>query len=335
VDARNYRFARGALQFANRLAGSLDGLAASEEPGSTAPIMIVGLPRSGTTLTYELLVQAFEVGYLTRAYGYAYGMPNVLTRFIAPRILNPGAQYTSDYGHIPGRFKPAENATIWNRWFMEHRLLGHYVPPSAITDRHRQACARMLSSMSAIAQRPYVFKNIYMTLSLPAFVRLVPESRIVVVRRKIETAIASLYKRRRSLGYWWSIRPPFAQDVYGKSMLEQTAFQCVRSEQLLDDALSLVPAANILEVDYEEICAATGAFVDNVASWVGPEFRLRSKQDIPATFEVSRGPGLDGERNAELAETIRGLEQTRAQYLSRLNEYVAKMGAVGGGERHA
>ena len=331
MHGRKTGFARTALRIVNRLARPLDKLAASNATGQAAPIMVVGLPRSGTTLAYELLVQAFDVSFLTRIYSYAYGLPNLATRVVARGIRDPDARYSSNYGRIPGRYAPAENGVIWDRWFPEHEELGHHVPIDAITTTAQKDAAAMLSSMSTIAGRPFVFKNLYMTLSLPAYLQLLPKSKVIIVTRDIDTIIASVYNKRKKTPSWWAIRPPFTGDVRGRSVLDQTAYQCIRSQQLLEHSLSTLPSDRFKVVDYATICAEPQIFIDDVASWAGSGLERRPGHEIPQQFDISGGPGLSGELEEQLAELTETLESSGSQYLSRIQAFVAtpSTGVVG------
>ena len=85
--------ARAILRAVNRGACALDQLALLDDAREAAPLVIVGLPRSGTTLVYELLVQAFDVAYLTKLYSYLYGIPNLTTKLVAPFTQNPKSVY--------------------------------------------------------------------------------------------------------------------------------------------------------------------------------------------------------------------------------------------------
>lgn len=324
MPAPNSGIARAALNVANRLARPFDALAAVNSSDSPAPIMVVGLPRSGTTLVYELLVQAFEVGFLTRLYSYTYGIPSLSTRLVANRIRNPHARFDSNYGRIPGRFAPAENAVFWDRWFVEHEVLGHHVPSHSITDQAIQKAKETLSSMTAIAGRPYVFKNVYMALSVPAFLRLLPDSRAIVVTRDIDAIVASVHKGRGSRSGWWSIRPPFADDVDDKSNLEQTVFQCIRSQQLLEHSLTTVEADRVLIVDYAAACADPRSFIEDVARWTSDSFNRRGDPTIPDRFALSAGPGLAAEDKARFDDYMKSLDESRAQYVSRVESFVVE-----------
>ena len=317
-------FARKSLNVANRAAGYIDTIAAAKHTTTPAPIIVVGLPRSGTTLAYELIVQAFDVAYLTRAYSYTFGMPNLTTRLTAPRTRYPKARYESDYGQIPGFFAPAENAVLWSKWFAEHALLGHYFPSSYMTADAAADATATIASMSTIAKRPFVFKNVYLTLSLPAFLQTLTKSRVIVVTREIDAIAASVFKKRRTLpaSAWWSICPPFVEHVSHDGIVEQTAFQCVRSKQILDHALALVDQERCMVVDYSKICAAPANFISNVAHWTGNELSRRADSDIPKHFDLSPSPGYPQEVADRFSKQSDALTADRDQYLHRIEEYV-------------
>lgn len=314
------------LRLANRALAPLDRLAAS--PGGTvAPVIVVGLPRSGTTLAYELLVQAFDVAYLTRVYSYTFGMPSLTTRLVSRFTRQPAARYESRYGRIPGRFAPAEGAVLWNRWLPELAELGHYFPPEWLADDAPANADAMVASMTAIAGRPFVFKNVYMTLSLPAVMRLLPQAKVIVVRRDIRAVLASIFKGRQSSPSWWSIRPPFAADVERGDVLEQAAFQACRSQQLLDRALRSLPGGRHLVVDYAELCRSPDGFLDAAAALAGDALRARQGATIPARFEPSPGPGLPPELGDAAERLIAALEDSAGDYAARLDARVTEAGA--------
>jgi len=324
MRGRRTGIGRTALQLANRVAHPLDRLAASSASGSTSPIMIVGLPRSGTTLMYELLVQAFDVSFLTRTYSYAYGLPNILTRIVAGGIRNPDAQYLSNYGRIPGRFAPAENAVFWDRWFPEDQHLGHHVPRQSVSTHAMEEATATLSSMSAITGRPFVFKNVYMTLSLAAFFTLLPNSKAIIVTRNTDEVVASVYNKRKSIASWWTIRPPFADDVLRKSVLEQTAFQCIRGQQLLEHSLATLPDERYKVVDYAAFCEDPRSVIAEIKTWAGGDVARRHGQEIPERFERSAGPGLTDEAAAEFADYAASLNESSSEYLARIRAFVAE-----------
>ncbi|MCH8059510.1 MAG: sulfotransferase [Proteobacteria bacterium] len=321
--------ARKSLHVVNRAASYLDTIAAAHHATSPSPIVVVGLPRSGTTLAYELIVQAFDVAYLTRAYSYTYGIPNLTTRIITRFTRRRRARYVSDYGRIPGIFAPTENAVLWMQWFAEHSALGHYFPNSFMTAAVAADTTATIASMSSIAKRPFVFKNIYLTLALPALLETLTKSRVIVITRDIDAITASVFKKRRTLSAttWWSIRPPFVEHVAHDGIVEQTAFQCIRSQQVLERSLSLVDEDRCLIVDYSDICRSPVDFIANVARWAGNDLQLRAGADIPRHFDLSPSVGYPAHTADHFSQQSDALNSDRHQYLSRIDDYVAECAA--------
>jgi hypothetical protein len=310
------------LRAVNNSMSSLDRLVAHGEAKDAHPVIVVGLPRSGTTLAYELLVQAFDVAFVTRMYGLTYGLPNLTTRLVSPLTRTPSARYESRYGRIPGMLAPAENHVLWSQWFDAPRELGHYVPYELI-DRNKAADARAaLASMSAIARRPFVFKNVYFTMCVSAILKVVPNAFVIVVKRDLESVCASVYRARAGMRdrNWWSIRPPFWESLLGKDSLEQTVFQCMRAQQLLNREIQRMPCNRYLVVDYKEICNAPESFVQEVEGRPGPTLQRRMASDIPERFERRSSGGLPAEIEDRFSHLCTKLSDDNDRYLRQVDE---------------
>ena len=316
------------LRIANRAIAPLDWLARRRADATSAPIFVVGLPRSGTTLVYELIAQAYDVAFLTRVYSYLYGLPNTLTRLTTRFTHSPTPRFTSRYGRIPGFFAPAENGVLWNRWFTSGQRLGHYVPPGCMEERDRKAVAKLVQSMTAIADRPFLFKNVYFTISLQAVLEAIPEATFVVVRRPLETVCASVYRIRSERDGWWSIRPPFYADVADKDVVEQIAFQCVRTTQLLDREIRMIPRDRCFVADYETVCAAPREFIDCLGTVYAGSLERRPQSEIPESFKASASTEPPPAVYSMLASKISELEQDEEAYLARVDAHAGERAAV-------
>jgi hypothetical protein len=190
-----------------------------------------------------------------------------------------------------------------------------------------QEAAATLSSMSAIAGRPFVFKNVYMTLSLAAFFALLPGAKAIVVTRNLDEVVASVYNKRKSIPSWWTIRPPFAGEVLGKNILEQTAFQCIRGQQLLEDSLATLPGERVKVVAYAALCEDPRSVIAEVETWVDDDIERRRGKEIPERFVRSAGPGLSDEAAAEFADYAASLHESSSQYLGRIQAFAAEHSA--------
>lgn len=304
------RVARSCLRSANKLGAGLDRHMGKGGTGYTEPLFVVGLPRSGTTLAYEVIIQAFHVAFFSKIYSYTFGMPNLTTRLFSGLMKNPRAHYRSKYGSIPGLFSPAENHNFWMRWFRETPTLGHHVASASLSTDDVSEINSILTSISRVAGRPFVFKDVYLSLSLEALLNSVNRSRVLLVTREYEAVAASVFKRRSELMRqlpWWSIRPPFSEEVLERDLIEQVAFQCVRSEQLLQQQLSDADPARYRIVDYADICESPLGFIGRMREWLGPAFEPREDPDIPERFETRPSLGFPdgiGEKYAQISTSL-------------------------------
>jgi hypothetical protein len=333
VSWRPERFSPGkVLQWANAIVSPVDSLARNTGVTRPQPVFVVGLPRSGTTLAYELIVQAFDVAYFTRAYAYSYGLPNITTRMLQRSLAAPVPRYASVYGRIPGWRSPAENHVFWEQWIRSSGELGHYVPPGTISSNQRDAARQAVASITAIARRPFVFKDVYLAMSPAALLEIFPDARIVLVERDFDAVCASVLRGR--MGHkgvtWWSIRPPFYREMTGKDNIEKTAFQCTRAKQVMDREFSRVPPASCLRVSYDEICSDPLEVLERVETWVTPLLQRRANARIPSSFErrgLKKMSTADASQLEKLCETM---IDDRDRYLRRIDHEVACLEAAGG-----
>ncbi len=309
---------RYCLRSANRLGAGLDRYLGKTGNRTSEPLFIVGLPRSGTTLAYEVIIQAFHVAYFSKIYSYTFGMPNLTTRLFSRLMKNPHAHYRSKYGSIPGLFSPAENHNFWMRWFPERPTLGHHVASTSLSKNDVSEINEILSSIGGIAERPFVFKDVYLSLSLEALLSSVNQGRILLITREHEAVAASVFKRRSELQGqlpWWSIRPPFSEDVLEKDLIEQVAFQCVRSEQLLQQQLSNADPARYRIERYADICKSPLAFIGRMREWLGPAFLPREDPDVPQQFDARPSVGFPGGTGKKYAQISTSLRADKDRYI--------------------
>lgn len=319
------------LNIANQAVSPLDRLAQRSPANRPGPIFLVGLPRSGTSLAYELIVQAFDVAFLTRAYSYLYGLPNITTRLTSGFTRSPTARYESTYGRIPGMFSPAENHVLWKRWFRTDHTLGHYAPPGILSATALKAIRNTAGSMAAIAGRPFVFKNIYFSMSLRSVLEALPRSRIIIVERDFEAVCASVYRARKEHGgaAWWSIRPPFYETFIDKDVVSQTVFQCMRATQLMERELQQAAPGRCLTVSYDEICGSPHTCLGRIQEWAEVVLEPRPEAEIPASFTRRGVTEVPDEIRSEIKHLREVFSHSRDQYMRQIEDQLVRPAYAG------
>lgn len=259
------------------------------------PLFILGPPRSGTTLLYQLVTQGLDVAYLIRPFHYLYGLPNLLCRLCAGSMHDPEPCFESRYGAIPGWRSPSEHPGIWYRWLPQDGETGHYLDPQRAAPRTLAEIDQLVTSMSGIVGRPMVFKNVYLSLMAGVLARLPSAPRFLRIRRDRLEIAESLYRARQrhgGAGRWWSVRPPGYRDWLQRPLWQQVCWQVHRTERLLDRQLQVHPE-QVLPVCFETLCDQPRELLGRIGRWLAScGYRERAGAVVPERFVRPRHPAL-------------------------------------------
>lgn len=215
---------------------------------------------------------------------------------------------------------------MWSRWFEAPDELGHYLPSVLVSETRAKEARRTLAAMTRVAGRQFVFKDVYFTMSPSAILKAFPSARVVVVQRDFGAVCASVLdaRVRATVQRWWSISPPFFEEVIDAAPLTQTVFQCVRARQLLERELEKVSRDRCLVVDYEQICDSPGRYIDSIRQWVGGEIAERAASRIPPSFQSRTSKTIPPEFRGDFERQCEALSLDRERYLQRVDEFVAQ-----------
>ncbi len=276
LRARLLSGARIALDTANSLLTPLDALFAprpvdADQDGRC--VFVLGAPRSGTTLVYQVITQQFDVAYFTGVMNYLYGMPNLWARVARRVARRPPPIFESRYGKTPGAFAPAEPGNFWFRWFPRDGIDGNYLAAEALSEHKLIQLRNALNDMIRIHQRPMVFKNVYLDMVIPILAKAIPQACFVFVGRDMLWNCHSLVLARRRQGLekrWWSVQPPGYRDLLGQPLWKQAAEQILRTRKIIERDLRESADGRFLEVEYEALCDDPRSVLARLKDWLEP-----------------------------------------------------------------
>ncbi len=256
------------------------------------PLFIVGVPRSGTTLTYQIITQQFQVGYFTTMMGYCYGMPNIIHYLTRPWIAKQRLLgFNSSYGKIRGLLSPSENANYWLQWFPADGKLGHYLQPNTIDISNYQSLQTSVASITQIMQMPMVFKCLYLDMTVGTLAQIFPESKFLVLHRQPIMVCQSLFIGRMKQARpenWWSVKIPYYQQLLSQPIWQQIVEQVFHTERLILNDLNQYANGRYLILDYEDICQQPYAMLEKISQWLKPlGYQTYTNNCIPEKFSIS------------------------------------------------
>lgn len=288
------RFVRArTVRTANRTLDRIElrGSDPTDAPLRRPPIFVVGAPRSGSTLLYQLLVVRFDVGYLSNLHCRFFGAPSLVERTVGRR-LRPPAVFSSRYGATRGLAAPSECGAYWYRFF---RKSPQHVPLAEADPARLRDLRASVRALGDAAGRPLVFKNLLNSLRLEPLGAALPEALFLVIRRDPAANARSILAARRAIhgdeSGWWSAEPPGLERLRDRPPLEQAAGQVEEIAGLVEAARGALGADRFLDVGYERLCADPRAALGQISGFAadrGVELAVRGP--VPARFDPPGDP---------------------------------------------
>jgi LPS sulfotransferase NodH len=134
------------------------------------PIFIVGAPRSGTTLLYQLLTYHFEFSYFSNFTSMFIKSP-VLMGYLTRKIKEPydDNSFSSDYGLMKGTWAPSEAGKIFKYWFLRKN-----------DDRIKNS----IYALSEVFEAPFIAKNLRINAELEYIHQMFPDALFIHIKRE-------------------------------------------------------------------------------------------------------------------------------------------------------
>lgn len=220
-------------------------LAVSETELSYPPIFIVGSPRSGTTLLYQLMVHCFRLAYFPRVVNKLYTSPILATGWALKRHKPYISDFTSSYGLIDDPMSPHEAGAIWNRWYPIEQVHGYnYTPAGYFDDTTRHVIYQTIAGVERLFDAPFINKNVKHSVRIQSLVEIFPQALFLQVKRDpFDTASSILKMRKANLedpNEWLSAMPKQIDQLKDKSYLEQVCGQVFFLERNMEEDTAMV-----------------------------------------------------------------------------------------------
>lgn len=230
---------------------------------------IVGPPRSGSTLLYEMVTARFQCGYLSNLSNRLFRVPVAATWFCQRAMRRRGGSFDSVYGELGGYAAPSEAGRVW----------AHWMPYAAPYFRGRPglSAARMQRKLAAIARsagKPVIVKNMILQSDFPLLLKTFPNALFIYVERDRADNARSLVKARQDKTSmdgtgWWSLRPTGWESYAGADPVTQSCAQVILSHRDLESGLtSLGRPERVIRLRYEDICRAPEVALDRIETFL-------------------------------------------------------------------
>jgi hypothetical protein len=280
---------------------------ANGEP--VGPILIVGCPRSGTTLLSQLMTTCFQVSYISNAAYRYYRTPLSASWKWRDAILAYQSSFSSDYGRTKGPGEPNEADRFWKQWFPkdERPVDADYLSPRAIADMRAVICG-----LERILGGPFVNKHVGHSVRMRAFARAFSNVRFLWVQRDPLVTARSILKarhdrvargRQQQVEDWWSARPREIDRLLGRPVLEQVCGQVYYINRNIEEDAATLGGDRCLALSYEQLCTDPRGELERICAWLeAAGIPLRQRGEPPEQFRVSTPSEQDAALMRELKD---------------------------------
>lgn len=274
-------------------------------------IFILGAPRSGTSLFYELMITRFRLAYFTNLAHRFYKTPLAATKLGQAFVSRHRPAFQSDYGHISGWAAPNEGGWIWQRWLEDGPWTDERMMPDLPVDKIRAT----LAGMSNLSKAPFINKNVMHSNRVRLLDALFPGCLFLEVQRNAkDTARSIIRAQRRNKGpmrdqeEWWSVRP---SNAGGNTDIERACRQVIGVARDIERDCTHVGAHRHVRIDYKALCANPDSALTKVAQFLtdrGVSVSPLAQDPIPARFTLRASKALSPEEEILLDDMLGGTE---------------------------
>ncbi len=277
------------------------------------PIFIIGPPRSGTTLLYQILVARYHFAYFSNFTAQFYYAP-VMAFWLAQWLI-PNKQvgdYTSQYGRTTGWGGPNECGEFWYRWFPRGEHV--YVAPDVTPKTYLRELRSEIIGMSRVTRAPVLFKNTYNSMRIAPIVEALPEALFLVCRRDIVDTAQSILKGRENLygtkERWMGVPPKEIDKILSHPYWQQVVEQVYYVYRQIEKDKHRFGEERFLDIRYDELCDNPNKILDNIGEFLAMRGLVLSKRNsVPERFPFSTGQKVSDDDYARIVETVRALQK--------------------------
>lgn len=284
--------------------------------GVTAPqqpcVLIVGAPRSGTTLLLQWLLATGKFGvpsnFMAR-FSAAPGLASRLQSILFDERLRYGSQlddlapmanFESALGKTRGALEPNEFFFFWRRHL--HQVEIAPLGDASVADVNWARVRAELAAIESGLGRPVATKGLMLQYDLPSIASALPEALFVYIRRDIffnaQSLIAARERFHGDRSVWYGTRASGCEALDALSPEEQTVGQVHLDRRAIESGISMLPSERTITLDYEHFCS------DTTVLWSALSERYGSlgESSAPVAFGVANSVRVDSRTERALRE---------------------------------
>ncbi len=275
------------------------------------PIFILGLPRTGSTLLLQLLIQRYKFYYFTNFTDRFHGSP-IVSSYIESFLncYSPKGNYSSYYGRTKKWNEPHDGTKIWSKWLPYDPV---YLNGSYLNEYQVNEIRNTISRMEKIYKCPFVNKAQKNNGRILEFNKIFPNCLFVVIERDLVEVIISVsngFKNLDKKNTYFSSMPSNWGKLSFNNDLEAVCNEMYYTQRDIERDLSTIENDRKIFVTYENLCKVPQEVLNGIADVYKSlsEKTLHVRNTIPKEFERSKKSECSKDVKFNIEKVISSLE---------------------------
>jgi len=236
------------------------------------PIFIIGAPRTGSTILYQMITNRLDVQYIDniacnfhRNIFFGMWLSNKLFK------NRPHNSSISSFGNTSasGLRAPSECGFFWYRWLPTDR---HFIDFNDFSKKTAEEIRQEITAVINYFNKPIIFKNLNAGQRLRLIQACFPEAKFIFIKRNPYFTAQDILESKRKLGLkdedYWSIKPKNILKLKTMKWPEQIVKQVYYLERQIVRDQKLFPVDNFLELEYVDLENQQLVF-ENIKKFIG------------------------------------------------------------------
>ena len=289
-------------------------------------LLLVGAPRSGTTLMLQFLAStgafAFPTNLMTRFYG-SLRFASMVQLMLGDKKYDFQGEFSdvtktiafeSKLGKTQGLMQPSEFWYFWRRFFNLD------VPSKLSEESLKQSDLAQfvseLAEMERIFDRPVLLKALLLCFDLKLLCSTLNKPIFLHIKRNTIENARSLLKARTAyfgdLNVWYSTKPGEYEWLRSRSPFEQVLGQVIATNREIERQFSEIPSDQTIVIEYEEFCKQPNEVIKQINQrFTAMNYDCALGEDQDTEFEARSGGTDDSLWTKELLEANSNLERLK------------------------
>jgi hypothetical protein len=251
-------------------------------------IFIFGMPRSGTTLLYQIIADHLDVAWPTNLMARLWDAPITgmkLSKMLG--LFEKPVAYSSEHGVTAELNGPHEFGYFWMKWMNYRDNVVKGIKHEKTVNWN--GLKRKLVMLSMEAGKPIVFKNMLYAFHLEKFMAIHPGSVYIYCRRDLADIATSILRTREKRygdrNAWWSFKPPAYKKIKDMDYYDQIVRQVRYGNEYFEKTVS--GNDKILTIDYGNF----NKEINKLLNLISGSLNIRRKKILPLKIDISTHAG--------------------------------------------